>query len=441
MNLWLAELARFFMHFGVFGLFLLSFAEASFFPVPPYLLSIPMTLANPRLGFEYAFIATLGSVLGGLFGYALGVRLGRPLLIRFVDEVRLKRVEGFYHRYGNWATVIGGLTPIPYKIFAIAAGVFRTRLAGFIPASIFARGIRFFIEAILLIRYGRGITKLLQTTFSPVHLIWLLISLTIIFLFWKTGLKNGIFLRFMRNLVKKWLSWAERLRRNYLPAGMFGWYLITGACLTGFGFMIFTKLASELLERELTHFDTTIRAVIIAFRTAWLTWLMRGITNLGSTGWIIGLLLVLLGIGFRIRRRLEVLVLNLSVGGALLLSELLKISFHRHRPDLPWLTSANGYSFPSGHSLISMALYGFLAYLVFRNSRRPGLNRVIGIGLVLLPVLIGISRVYLGVHYPSDVLAGWSVGLAWVGTCIVGMESLATHLADLPPSGGREREG
>lgn len=441
MNLWLAELARFFMHFGVFGLFLLSFAEASFFPVPPYLLSIPMTLANPRLGFEYAFIATLGSVLGGLFGYILGFRLGRPLLIRFVNAAHLKRVEGFYCRYGDWATVVGGLTPIPYKIFAIAAGAFRTRLAGFIPASVFARGIRFFGEAILLIQYGRGITKLLQATFSPIHLIWLLISLTIIVLFWKTGLKNCKFLGFLRNLAKRWLSWANRLRRRYLPAGMFGWYLIAGACLTGFGFIAFTKIASELLEKELTHFDSIVRACIIGWRTPLLTWLMRGFTNMGSTVWVIVLILTLTGIGFRLRRRLEVLGLSMAVGGALLLSQLLKISFHRHRPELPWLTSASGYSFPSGHSLISMALYGFLAYLVFRNSHWPGPGRVLGIGLILLPVLIGISRVYLGVHYPSDVLAGWAVGLAWAGTCIAGMEYLATHPADLPPSGGREKEG
>lgn len=441
MNLWLAGLARFFMHFGTFGLFLLSFAEASFFPVPPYLLSVPMTLAKPQLGLVYAFIATLGSVLGGLFGYFLGFRLGRPLLIRYVNAAHLKRVEGFYSRYGDWATVVGGLTPIPYKIFAIAAGVFRTRLASFIPASIFARGIRFFGEAILLILYGREISKLLQATFSPIHLIWLLISLTIIVLFWKTGLKNGKFLGFFRNLAKRWLSWANHWRRRYLPAGIFGWYLIAGACLTGVGFIIFTKIASELLEKELTYFDATVRASIIAWRAPWLTWLMRGFTNLGSTGWVIGLLLTLTGIGFRFRKRLEVLVLNLTVGGALLLSELLKFSFHRHRPELPWLTSASGYSFPSGHSLISMALYGFLAYLVFRNSRNSGSRLISSVGLLLLPVLIGISRVYLGVHYPSDVLAGWAVGLAWAGTCIAGMEYLANHPADLPPSGGREREG
>jgi membrane protein YqaA with SNARE-associated domain/membrane-associated phospholipid phosphatase len=426
MGRWMAGTAYFFMHYGVSGLFILSFVEASFFPVPPYLLSIPMTLANPQLGLFYALVGTAGSVSGGLFGYALGVKLGRPLLVKIIKPATLVKFENIYQRYGDWATAVGGVTPLPYKIFAIAAGVFRTRLATFIPASIFARGIRFFGEALLLMWYGRKVLKFLKSAFGPADLIIVTVLLLIAIVVWRSGWmprpRARQFLLLGRELRGAWLAWTGRIRQKLFPAGIYGWYLVTGATITAFGFLVFAKLASELLEQELAHFDMIVGNWIITCRSGPLTLLMREITVLGSTGWVIGLIIVITAAGFYFRKHRSILALNLDVLGALGLSELLKGTFHRSRPPLPWFTSAGGYSFPSGHALISLALYGFLAYLIFRNSQWPRLRYGLVISLILLPILIGISRVYLGVHYPSDVLAGWAVAAGWIGTCVVGME-------------------
>ncbi len=431
---WMSGIAHFFMQYGAFGLFILSFVEASFFPVPPYLLSIPMTLAKPQLGFFYAFVGTIGSVLGGLFGYILGSRFGHPFLIKFFKPTTVKQMEAIYLRYGDWATAIGGLTPLPYKIFAIAAGAFRTRLATFIPASIFARGIRFFGEALLLVFYGKRIIGFLESTLGPVTLITFTILLAGIILLRRTRLVSTKLIPFLRRLCDQWFYWVAYIRRRFFPAGLFSWYLIAGATLTTFGLVLFSKIASELLEHELNHFDSVVSQWIITYRANWLTIVMQGITNLGSTMWITGLVLLLSILGFQYKKRRSVMYLAITIGGAMLLTELLKGTFQRSRPKLPWLTSASGYSFPSGHTLISFALYGFLAYLAFRNIKSKSVfSRVtLAILLILLPILIGISRIYLGVHYPSDVLAGWTVAIGWVGTCVTGVEYLERNSTKSP---------
>ncbi len=428
MEHWMTGMANFFMQYGVFGLFVLSFVEASFFPVPPYLLSIPMTLANPRLAFFYASVGTTGSVLGGLFGYFLGAKLGHPLLVKFVKPNALKKWESIYARFGDWATALGGITPLPYKIFAISAGVFRTRLATFVPASVFARSIRFFGEALLLVLYGRKVLNYLESAFGTVNLIILTALAVILALVWRAGWISRVVFPIWHKLKEYWFTWVGRIRR-FFPAGVFSWYLITGATLTAFGFIIFSKLASELLEHELTRFDAVIGIWIVSFRFSALTLLMRGITNLGSTTWIVIVVAFFSALGLRFRKHKEALGFIITVLGAIALSELLKRTFHRIRPPLPWLASATGYSFPSGHALISLTVYGFLVYLVFKIIKHPWFRYFLATIFTILSSLIGISRVYLGVHFPSDVLAGWAVALFWIGTCATGMELLDLKLS------------
>lgn len=235
------------------------------------------------------------------------------------------------------------------------------------------------------------------------------------------------FFRYFKQIHDQWLALVYQIYPRKFPMVLVSGYLITGAALTVTGFLVFSKLASELLENELLHLDISVTQWLVSFRTGWLTKLMQDITNLGSTGWLIGLVLVVSILGLWFQKYVKVLSLAVVVGGALLLTELLKATFQRVRPDLPWLTIASGYSFPSGHTLNSMALYGFLSYLVFRNCNNKINRYVWSTGLFILALLIGISRVYLGVHYPSDVLAGWAVAGGWLGTCITGIELLKKH--------------
>ncbi|MDW7672998.1 MAG: YqaA family protein [Bacillota bacterium] len=143
-----------FLHYDILGLFLISFMESSFFPIPPDLVLIPLGILNPSQVWWYASVTTGASVFGGVFAYFLGKKLGRPLIERIVSDKRIQQVERRFADYGGWAILIAGLTPIPYKVFTLAAGLFKIDLITFIIASIIGRGVRFYAEAAVIVYLG-----------------------------------------------------------------------------------------------------------------------------------------------------------------------------------------------------------------------------------------------------------------------------------------------
>ena len=147
-------------------LFAVAFAEASFFPVPPDIMLIPMALAAPRRAFRYAAITTAGSVLGGLLGYLIGyalfARLAHPLIVFYHEQAAFAAFQRNFARYGVWVILIKGLTPIPYKIVTIAAGAAAFSLPLFILASLVTRGARFFLLALLLRLYGPPVRDFIE---------------------------------------------------------------------------------------------------------------------------------------------------------------------------------------------------------------------------------------------------------------------------------------
>ena len=146
---------------------------------------------------------------------------------------------------------------------------------------------------------------------------------------------------------------------------------------------------------------------------------MLFMTHMGSV-FMLGLLLVISMIWLFMKRK-DVWGRRLyfiAVAGGGLLNLLLKNFFERERPIVNRMIEADGFSFPSGHSMGSMTYYGFLGYLVLRSKRKPLSKLGLGILLCLVILLIGISRIYLGVHYPSDVLAGFVAGSVWLVICI-----------------------
>ncbi len=146
--------------YGLGGLFGVAFIESSFFPVPPDVLLIGILLApSPPEPFLVALVCTVGSVLGAGLGWIVGAYGGYPLLHRLFKEEKVRAVERLYQRYGLYAIFIAAFTPIPYKVFTIASGVFRYSIVGMILASVVGRGARFFIVAYLVHFYGEAILK------------------------------------------------------------------------------------------------------------------------------------------------------------------------------------------------------------------------------------------------------------------------------------------
>jgi undecaprenyl-diphosphatase len=187
----------------------------------------------------------------------------------------------------------------------------------------------------------------------------------------------------------------------------------------------FAKLAAEMREGDMRHFDEWLlrslrREHDLAVPTGplWLSEAVTDITALGGTAVLLAVSLAAIGyLALQHRYGATVLVIVASAGGGLL-SGALKQVFARTRPDIvPHLVRVEGHSFPSGHSMAAAVIYLTLGALLARFAARRRIRvYIVGISL-LLTVLIGITRVYLGVHYPSDVLAGWALGLAWALLC------------------------
>lgn len=165
-----------------FFLAMLSFAESSFLPVPPDLMLAPMSMAKPKFAWRYALLATLFSVLGGIFGYFLGVMF-EPIMLQFIDKFgyieSFIRVKKLFDNWGFWAVLLAGATPIPYKVFTISAGLFKFNLFGFIIASILGRGLRFFLLSSLMKFQGRNIDQFCRVFFAK-HGKMLLMALTLL---------------------------------------------------------------------------------------------------------------------------------------------------------------------------------------------------------------------------------------------------------------------
>jgi membrane protein YqaA with SNARE-associated domain len=162
---------------GVLALFVLAFAESSFFPIPPDVLLIALCLGASVRSFRYALVCTVGSVLGAVGGYAIGYFLWQntagdytPLAGWFFDHVfSLKdflNVEAMFQKWDFWVIFTAGFTPIPFKLFTIAAGVFKIEMLGFVLASIVSRGLRFFLIAWLIWRFGAPIKRFIDKYFN-----------------------------------------------------------------------------------------------------------------------------------------------------------------------------------------------------------------------------------------------------------------------------------
>lgn len=200
--------------------------------------------------------------------------------------------------------------------------------------------------------------------------------------------------------------------------------LIIGLVALLVNVLMIVQLSATLIREEFFSFDKAVSSTVRSFSSEKMDAVMLFITELGSSFTLGTLLLVGMILLFLKRKdRLASLFFFLVVAGGGLVNSLLKNLFERERPNVNRLIEIDGFSFPSGHSMGSMLFYGFLVYLLFRSKQR--MQRKIGLGILLsiIILLIGISRIYLGVHYPSDVLAGFIAGFIWLCICIIVLEA------------------
>lgn len=219
------------------------------------------------------------------------------------------------------------------------------------------------------------------------------------------------------------LRWS--FRRAHSATTALGFFFVGGIAVAAAGTYAFVEIAGEMRGGDTQKFDEAVLRWFEAHHTPFLDKLMVELTMLGT--WIV--VLTIVGVTglflFITRHKVSALLLLIAVTGGIVLNNILKISFGRPRPSVfEWQTHVSSWSFPSGHAMSAVVMYGTVAYLAARLHKTHW-ARVLSMFIASIYIaVICISRLYLGVHYPSDVIAGAAIGLAWAAFCMASLEAI-----------------
>lgn len=227
-------------------------------------------------------------------------------------------------------------------------------------------------------------------------------------------------IRFLRGFSEQIIAFWK-LRASARLAPLLSVVRIGGLAIAAIALWSFATLAEEVLEQETRTFDTNILLALKKIHTPLLDQVMIAFTSFGEPV-VLFVVSLILGVGLLVlKRQAEAITLAVAAGGAGVLNYLLKDLFARDRPVL-WdrVVDVRHYSFPSGHATMSLVLYGLIGYLLASQfGRWRGL--IFGTTLFIIAI-IGFSRLYLGVHWPTDVVGGYASGLVWLIACILSLE-------------------
>ena len=199
--------------------------------------------------------------------------------------------------------------------------------------------------------------------------------------------------------------------------------IVIGIILSAGSFLVFTKIAKNVLNNNYFNLDVSISTFVYQFRSPLLTKIMEFFSFLGKDAWIFASAPIILLLTVR-KHKKEAFLFSLVVFMGFVIDMLIKWFVARPRPILSPLVVESFYSFPSGHSMDSFVFYSLIAFFIFRFTRNKKISITVSAVSLLIVGLISISRVYLGVHYPTDVVAGMIGGFWWVTTAIVAEKTI-----------------
>ena len=216
-------------------------------------------------------------------------------------------------------------------------------------------------------------------------------------------------------------GWKEEVTPRLSPLLSIVW--VGGFLISAFSVWGFFQIAERVFSEQTTELDTAILQSIYELHTPLLNQIMTGITFLGNGSTLIFISCLVMIFLLVSRKFVSAFTLIIVTSGGIGLNVWLKNIFARVRPTL-WerVVEVDVFSFPSGHAMVSLVVYGFIGYLLIANFR--SLRGVILFLTTLLILAIGFSRLYLGVHWPTDIIAGYAAGLVWLISCIVSTEIL-----------------
>lgn len=220
--------------------------------------------------------------------------------------------------------------------------------------------------------------------------------------------------------LKAWI--LKRLNREE----RFGLSLTAGVLIAVAAGLVFGELADEVFEDELfTQFDLAFGQFILTSSSVVGVRLFFTITQLGGVYFLTAAMIFMSLWLWTEERRRDILFLLLAVGGGILINLLIKGLFARARPAFDQIFYQEiGYSFPSGHAMLSLLFFGMAAFLIAENRDNSRYRRGLLLAGLFISLLVGFSRIYLGVHFFSDVIAGWAAGVVWLSTIITARQTL-----------------
>ncbi|MED4205141.1 phosphatase PAP2 family protein [Neobacillus mesonae] len=191
-------------------------------------------------------------------------------------------------------------------------------------------------------------------------------------------------------------------------------FVISVICVAGFAF-----ISTLISDQQIIGFDRTIISVVQGMESPGLTTVMKIFTFIGSTKFVIILSVFLIFFLYKVlKHRLELILFVMAIAGTAIINVLLKHFFHRVRPDFHRLIEVSGYSFPSGHAMSAFTVYVMISFLLWRHITNRAGRSILILFSILMILAIGISRIYLGVHYPSDIVGGYLASSVWVSMAI-----------------------
>ncbi|MBI3491884.1 MAG: bifunctional DedA family/phosphatase PAP2 family protein [Acidobacteria bacterium] len=387
-------------------------------------------------------VVSAGAVLGDSIGYELGRRLGREALIRYgrwigLRSQHLDRVDTFFGRHGGKTIFLGRFIGFLRALAPFVAGSARMRYREFLPYNV-AGGILWSVTFVLL---GYLLGASWRHAEQWIGRASAVLGIVLVVVFALSALGTWI-VRHERD-VKDWWARAQEhrrivyLRRRYAtelaflqarlsPEAYLGLHLTVGMLAFVSLAWLFGAIAEDVVTGDpLTQIDVQLNEWLHAHATSGWTTSMRRISLLGS-GRVVTALVVSVALVLIVRRCWDwLLVLLLAVPGGAVLNLLLKAAFRRERPrfDNPFVT-LNSYSFPSGHAMAATLFFGTLGVFAVRGLPSWRWRVLAVLGALLLILLVGFSRVYLGAHYLSDVLAAVAAGFAWLTLCLTAVHTL-----------------
>lgn len=382
----------------------------------------------------------LGAIIGDSAGYELGRRFGDPLrrsrLGRRISAARWERAEQYVRARGGVAVFLGRFVGVLRAMVPFVAGASRMPYRTFLPynilgALIWAPG--FVYLGFLAGHSYQRVERLAGRASLLLGAGVVLLAALAVAARWITRHPDTALIP-LRRLAAQ--PWVVRLQRRYArqleflaarlnPTAALGLALTAQLAILALLGAAFSAVTEDVVaDDELVRLDDPVSRFLIEHREPWLTAVMEIITDLGAVGVLIPLLLAVGVLARWCRGTWRPLgFLALTLAGATLTSTLIKLLVARPRPDTGALVRALGYGFPSGHSTAAAAGWLSAALVLGWLTRSVALRVSLGAGAAVVVTLVGVSRVYLGVHQPTDVLGGWALGALWMAAVLT-----ATHL-------------